>query len=107
MARGRSIYTVESHIRHIQEVVAGKPLALETQLLGYDEKRVRLCHIMREAETGEVLATGEHMMLSVDTGAGRACPLENPVPERLAQIWDGGHKSLAAPDFAGRAIKEI
>ena len=107
MAKGRSIYTVESHIRHIQEVAARKPLALETQLLGHDEKRVRLCHIMREAETGEVLATGEHMMLSVDTKAGRACPLEDPVPARLAKIWDGGHKDLTAPDFAGKAIKEI
>jgi len=66
--------------------------------LGYDEKRVRLCHVMREAETGEVLATGEHMMLSVE---------EDPVPGRLAEIWDGGHKDLAAPDFAGRAIREI
>jgi len=105
MARGRSIYTVESHIRHVEEVAAGKPLMLETQLLGYDEKRVRLCHIMR-GEGGEVLATGEHMMLSVDTKAGKACPLEDPIPGKLAAIWEG-HKSLAAPDFAGRAIREI
>jgi len=40
MAKDRSIYTVESHIRHIQEVAAGKPLALETQLLGYDEWKI-------------------------------------------------------------------
>ncbi len=105
MARGRSIYTVESHIRHVQEVAAGKPLALETQLLGYDEKRVRLCHIMR-GENGEVLATGEHMMLSVDTKAGKACQLEDPIPAKLAAIWEG-HQSLDAPDFAGRAIREI
>jgi carnitine 3-dehydrogenase len=80
-------------------------LALETQLLGYDEKRVRLCHIMR-GENGEVLATGEHMMLSVDTQAGKACPLEDPIPAKLAKIWEG-HKSLSVPDFAGRAIREI
>jgi len=89
----------------VQEVAAGKPLKIETQLLGFDEKRVRLCHIMR-GEGGEVLATGEHMMLSVDTKAGRACPLEDPIPARLGKIWEG-HKSLEVPEFAGRAIREI
>ncbi len=107
MARGRSIYTVESHIRHIQEIASGKQLKLETQLLGYDEKRVRLSHVMREAETGALLATGEHMLLSVDTHAGKATPLEDPVSSSLSRIWDGGQKNLTAPDFAGRAIRDI
>jgi carnitine 3-dehydrogenase len=106
MARGRSVYTVESHIRHVQEVAAGKGLVLETQLLGHDEKRIRISHVMREAETGEVLATGEHMLLSVDTQAGRATPLEAPIPARLAPIA-AGHDALDAPDFAGRAIRAL
>ncbi len=106
MAGGRSIYTVETHLRHVAEVREGRPLHVTTQLLGHDDKRVRIVHVMREGEGGAVLATGEHMLLSVDTKAGRACPLAAPVTERLAEIA-AGHSALAAPDFAGRAIRSI
>ena len=106
MAEGRSIYTVETHLRHIAEVPAGRPLAITTQLLGHDEKRVRIAHIMREGDSGEVLATAEHMLLSVNTAESRACPLAEPVTRRLAEIW-AGHKTLDAPDFAGRAIRAL
>ena len=106
MAQGRSVYTVETHIRHVREVGVGRPLAVETQLLGHDKKRIRLCHIMREGETGEVLATAEHMMLSVDTEAGKAVEMNDPLPARLAEIWEG-HKALEAPDFSGRPIRVI
>lgn len=106
MAAGRSVYTVETHLRHVREIHAGRPLRVATQLLGHDGKRIRIAHIMTEGDTGEVLATAEHMLLSVDTSAGRACPMEAPLPERLAEIW-AGHQALAAPDFTGRAIREV
>jgi len=106
MAAGRSIYTVETHLRHIAEVHVGRPLAVVTQLLGHDEKRIRIAHIMRDGESGTVLATAEHMLLSVDTGASSACALASPVTERVAEIY-AGHAALAAPDFAGRAIRAI
>ena len=48
-----------------------EPLAVETQVLGADEKRLHLFHTMRTAPSGETLATGEHMLLHVDTD-GRA-----------------------------------
>ncbi len=106
MAGGRSIYTVETHLRHVAEVREGRPLAITTQLLGNDEKRIRIAHIMREGESGEVLATAEHMLLSVNTAESRACPLAAPVTERLAKIAEG-HGALEAPDFAGRAIRAV
>ena len=106
MAEGRSIYTVETHLRHVAEVREGRPLAVTTQLLGHDEKRIRIAHVMREGESGAVLATAEHMLMSVDTAASRACPLAAPVTDRLAEIG-AGHAALDAPDFAGRAIRAL
>lgn len=106
MAAGRSVYTVETHLRHVSETHEGHPIRVETQLLGHDTKRIRIAHIMREGNTGEVLATAEHMLLSVNTAESRACPLEAPVTDRLTEIWVG-HEELPAPDFAGRAIREV
>jgi carnitine 3-dehydrogenase len=34
--QGFSVYTVETHIRHLREVSGGEPLSVETQLLDYD-----------------------------------------------------------------------
>ena len=106
LAGGHSVYTVETHLRHIQEVAAGRPLKVSTQLLGLDDKRIRIAHIMQDAESGDVLATAEHMLLSVDTAAGRACAMVDPLPGKLSGLW-AGHQKLAAPDFAGRSIKTL
>jgi len=104
MAGGRSIYTVETHLRPVAEVREGRPLAVTTQLLGHDAKRIRIAHVMRDGET--VLATAEHMLLSVNTAESRACPLAEPVTGRLAEVA-AGHGALAAPDFAGRALRAL
>ncbi len=106
MAGGRSVYTVETHLRHIAEVREGRPLHIETQLLGHDEKRIRIAHIMREGDGGDVLATAEHMLLSVNTAESRAAPMAAPLIDCLAAIATG-HSALAAPDFAGRAIRAL
>ena len=39
---GSSWYTIETHIRHIDEVAAGKPIAVRTQLVDHDDKRLHL-----------------------------------------------------------------
>jgi carnitine 3-dehydrogenase len=79
---------------------------LETQLLGFDEKRLRIVHIMSNASSGDILATGEHMLLHVDSEAGRACPFENILYEKLEKIWQG-HQNLKAPVFAGKGILRL
>ena len=110
MASGRSFYTVESHIRHLREVAGGEPVAVESQVLGFDEKRVHLFHRMFHGERGEAeggrgaeLATAEHMLLHVDTAAGRAAPA---APEVLAglEAIARAQAPLGTPEGAGRRI---
>lgn len=104
-AAGRSIYTVETHIRHLAETPVNTRLSVKTTVLGHDAKRIRLHHEMTD-EDGQVRATAEHMLIHVDTEARRASPMEAPLTDRLAALsW--GQSALAAPGHAGRPIRDI
>jgi carnitine 3-dehydrogenase len=100
---GHSLFTVETHIRHLHEAGGGDPLAVTTQVLAADERRVHLFHTLSHAREGRTLATGEHMLQSVDTRAGRAAPMHEPVATRVAEAA-AAHAALAVPEGAGRRI---
>ena len=100
---GYSAYTVEGHVRYLHEVAALEPLAVDTQVLGADEKRLHLFHAMSHGAAGTALATGEYMLVHVDTGAGRACSWREPVASRLAAAASS-HSALTPPEGAGRAV---
>lgn len=104
-AQGLSVYTVETHIRHLAEAGAGVRLSVQTTVLGSDEKRIRLHHEMTDA-AGNVLATAEHMLMHVDTNAGRACPMRAPLTDRLAAMAPG-QRGVTIPAHAGSAIRDI
>lgn len=105
-ATGHSAYTVETHIRHLSEVGMGELLQAETRLLGHDGKRIRLHHSLRR-ESGAEVATGEHMLLHVDSTAGRACPLPPMLLAALDRIagHEARHEAGPHPDHAGRGIR--
>ena len=106
LAGGHSAYTVETHLRHLHEIAALEPLEVRTQVLGADEKRLHLFHTMSHARTGATLATGEHLLLHVDTDAGRTCPWAEPVAGRVAAAA-AAHAALPPPEGAGRAIAQL
>ena len=103
LGRGASAYTVETHLRHVAEVAGLEPLAVVTQVLGADEKRVHLFHTLTHGRSGETLATGEHLLLHVDTARGRSSPWLEPVAGRLAAAAKA-HTELPRPDGAGRSV---
>jgi carnitine 3-dehydrogenase / betainyl-CoA thioesterase len=100
---GHSAYTVETHLRHLREVAGLEALQVTTQVLGADEKRLHLFHTMLHGRSRESLATAEHLLLHVDTAAGRACPWVEPVADRVAAAA-AAHAALPVPEGAGRAI---
>ena len=102
MAGGHSYYTVETHIRHLDEARLGEAWHATTQILGWDDKRVRVFHRMHAGD-GRLLATGEQMLLHVDMKGGRACRAAAEVVARLAPLA-AAHRPLAWPDDAGRAV---
>jgi carnitine 3-dehydrogenase len=94
---------VETHIRYLREVAAQEPVAVDTQVLGADDKRLHLFHTLVHGRTGDVLATGEHMLLHVDTAAGRTTPMAEPLAAGVSAAA-AAHGHLPAPEGAGRAI---
>jgi carnitine 3-dehydrogenase len=83
---GGSYFTVETHIRHLGEARAEERLAVTTQIVGADEKRLHVFH--RVQRDGDVLATVEQMLLHVDTAAGRAAPARDDVLARVRRLAD-------------------
>ncbi|GGE13673.1 L-carnitine dehydrogenase [Aureimonas endophytica] len=105
LASGRSFFTVETHIRHLGEGHRGDRLGVESRVLSADAKRLHLFHAIRRERDGALLATGEHMLLHVDTKAGRAVATEGAMAERIAALA-AAHAGLPAPDGAGRRVGE-
>ncbi|MDI6837425.1 MAG: carnitine 3-dehydrogenase [Rhizobiaceae bacterium] len=103
-AGGHSAYTVETHIRHLAEVKGGTRLVVETRLLGYDEKRLRVHHAILD-DRGETVATGEHMLLHVDTGANRTVAMPAALMRALEAII--AQDRAPHPDHAGIGIRAV
>jgi len=106
LTAGHSVYTVETHIRHLAEAKEGELLKISTQILGKDPKRLRILHILSRAATDEVVATAEHMLLHVNTKTLKACPFLEPLDNTLNGLW-AGHSMLVVPMFAGSRIQDL
>ena len=102
-ARGKSFYTVETHINYYQEVSTGEPLDFTTQVLGVDDKRLHFFHEMYHGQSGELLSTTEQMLLHVDTNASKSCPIEPQVRQALDAIL-AAHGDLPVPEQVGRRM---
>jgi carnitine 3-dehydrogenase len=102
-ARTGSYFTVETHIMHLKEAKALEPIHTTTQVLSADDKRLHIFQTIVRTATGEVLATGEQMLLHVDTKAGKASPAEPGVLEKLRALAEA-HASLPRPASTGRAV---
>jgi carnitine 3-dehydrogenase len=102
VASSRSYYTVETHLRHMNESYAEEKVRVSTQLIGTDEKRLHLFHRVMRGD--ELLATAEQMLLHVDTAKGRVSPAPPDVLARIRSMADA-HASLPLPDGVGRRIE--
>jgi len=102
-AAGHSLYTVQTHLHNLHEVAQGEPIRLTLQLLDADEKRVHLFHAMFHGATGELLATGEQMLVHVDMSEGRAVVMPLDLQQRVQAIL-AAHAALPKPAQAGQPI---
>ncbi|MBX4869924.1 carnitine 3-dehydrogenase [Rhizobium bangladeshense] len=100
---GHSYYTVESHIRHLGEAKLGQAIHSTCQVLAADDKRLHVFHTLYDTATGEALATAEHMLLHVDSKAGKAVPAPAAVLDKVKTIA-AAHSGLPLPEGAGRHV---
>ncbi|MEU5952738.1 thioesterase family protein [Streptomyces sp. NPDC047525] len=106
---GCSLYTVEAHIRYLDDVAEGAHLAVRTRILGADAKKARFTHELYVVEEADAeipadavpAATTELLALHVDQNAGRTTPFPDTIRDHL--------KTLAepAPGWAGRSIGAV
>jgi acyl-CoA thioester hydrolase len=102
-ASGRSLFTAETHLRHVREARAGDRLRLTLQVLGVDAKRLHIVHEMLD-DSGRAVATAEQLLLHVDTRAGRVAPFPAEVASRLGEIR-AAHAALRVPAYVGHIIE--
>ena len=101
IAGGRSYFTVETHLRHLDEVRAGESIRVTTRILAGKGSKLHLFHRLENG--GKLAATGEHLLLHVNLQTRRSCPPEPEVAAPLARLG-ARHAGLPYPEGAGRSV---
>ena len=94
---GCALYTVETHLRYLDEVKFPAEIAVETVVLGSDSKRLWFAHMMMVEN--RLRATAEFMTLHYDTRAGRTAAFPEPVQQALKAA-----EVAELPDWVSRKI---
>ena len=94
---GCAIYTVETHLRYLNEVRYPAILEIESIILGSDPKKIWFAHLMLVDQ--KICATAEFMVLHYDTKQGRTSPMPEKSQEMLKQA-----EISEKPDWVGRQI---
>ncbi|CAN7683701.1 thioesterase family protein [Pararhizobium sp. LjRoot255] len=100
---GYSFFSVQGHLRNLRECLMGTPLRIFTEMIGYDDVRLHIYQYVVDADRDLVLATGEHLMLHVDTTARRRTPVYRYMQECLARglsVW----RPMLRPKGLGSSI---
>jgi acyl-CoA thioesterase FadM len=96
-ATGCAIYTVETHLRYLDDVRMPATMDIETLMLGSAAKKIWYAH--RMLVDGELCATAEFMTLHYDTRARRTAEMPGDIQSAL-----GAAEVDEAPDWVGRRI---
>jgi carnitine 3-dehydrogenase len=102
VANSGSYFTVETHIRHLDEVAALQPIRATTQVLSGVGKKLHVFHRLYHGD-GRLLATAEQLLIHVNMVTRSAADPAPEVQERLLAITEA-HASLEKPEGCGRAI---
>ncbi len=99
-ATGCALYTLETHLRYVEEVRAPAQLDVESMVLGVDDKRLHVGH--RLLVGARERATFECMLLHYNTRAGGVATFSAAQRAALkAALVD------TKPAWAGRALRSL
>ncbi|WP_224815547.1 thioesterase family protein [Hasllibacter sp. MH4015] len=101
VAEGHSVFTVETHIRHLDEVNIGDRIEVRTRVMEGGGKKLHVWHELSVG--GRLCATGEQLLLHMDLSTRRSAP-----PRRDVAAWfttaKEAHAGLPAPEGVGRFV---
>ena len=92
-ATNGSTFAVEQHVTFNREVLQGDEVRCETQLIGFDNKRVHHYHEMYHLADGYLAATCEFLSLHVDLETRRVAMMPKEKMEVLSALHTM-HKEL-------------
>ncbi len=93
---GTSLFTVEAHVRYLDQVPPGVDLEVRSWVVGATAKLLRIWHELWVE--GTLRATEEILGVHVDVSSGRSAPF----PEAVARLVAAAE--VPPPGEAGRAI---
>jgi len=102
ISNGNSFFSVETHIRHLDEALVGESVNVSTQLIEGSGKKVLIFHRLFHGD-GRLLATGEHMLVHVNLKLRSSTKPSELIISRVSKIYQA-HKMLSRPEGLGRAI---
>ncbi|MCX2688723.1 thioesterase family protein [Pseudomonas sp. DCB_AW] len=101
---GHSLFTLEAHINYLHEVKLGTEVWVQTQIIGFDHKRLHVYHSLHRADFDEVLAASEQMLLHVDLAGPKSVPFAQRTETELDSLLRS-QEDLTLPDHLGRAMR--
>lgn len=98
-----SVFALESHVVYKRELMLDAPVAVTTQLIDYDEKRIHFFHRLIHESEGFEAATLEQMSTHVDLARRRSSPMPAEAQGRLEAMM-AAHRQLDRPAELGSRI---
>ncbi|WP_158091722.1 3-hydroxyacyl-CoA dehydrogenase NAD-binding domain-containing protein [Bradyrhizobium canariense] len=100
-----AFYTVETHLFHLGELRAGDRAQVLTQVLGAQDKRLHVFHVLIREADDKPVAMAEQMLIHVDASSRRSAPVRGKVRERLLELAER-HAKLPRPERVGASIRQ-
>jgi len=101
---GHSLFTLEAHINYLHEVKLDTEVWVQTQIIGFDKKRLHLYHSLHRQGVEDALSASEQMLLHVDLQGPRSAAFGARTISLLENLLED-HKTLPNPAFVGRLIR--
>lgn len=101
--QGYSFFSVQGFMRNLRECRAGTPIKVYTEMIGYDSVRLHIYQYMLDVSRDLTVATGEHLMLHVDTNIRKRTPIGPYMAgclETALRTW----KPILQPKGLGAAV---
>ena len=92
---GRGMAAVQQNISYKRELLAGDIVEVRSSLLEMRDKSIRFLHEMRNAETGEIVATCEITGVHMDRALRKSAPFAPAIREAVIS-----HLATAEPALA-------
>jgi acyl-CoA thioester hydrolase len=102
-ATKNSFFTLETHCSYLQEMKSADPVAVESQIIDHDHKRVHYVQQMKHASEGWVACVLEVMVSHVDLNAHKTSNFPDEVKARIDEMA-AAHKPLPVPSQVGHKI---